>query len=149
MIPRRAVPAILLTITTCLLAVSTLGCSVAAVPGRFTYVVKYEVTAEFAATSPDSVDITYLDGTGPQPSGLFIPPQSFEVTFDYDYAAPFDPEMTFNSASFTDVGDKIIVKIIWKDYKTDFQEEMLAAGVIEYDGAPPAALTIHGDQLPK
>ena len=149
MISRRAVSAILLAITTCLLAVSTLGCNIAAAPGRFTYVVKYEVTAEFAATSPDSVDITYLDGTGPQSPAVFTPPQSFEVTFDYDYATPFDPEMTFNTASFVDVGDKIIIKIIWKDYKTDFQEELLAADTIEYDGAPPAALTIHGDQLPK
>ena len=149
MIPHRTVPAILLTIAVCLLAVSMLGCSVAAVPGRFTYVVKYEVTAEFAATSPDSVDITYLDGIGPQSPAVFTPPQSFEVSFDYDYGTPFDPEMTFNSASFTDAGDKITIKIIWKDYKTDFEEELLAAEVIEYDGAPPPALTIHGDQLPK
>jgi hypothetical protein len=132
-----------------LLAVLLSSCKVSSVPGRFTYIVKYEVTAEFTTTSPDTVSINYDDDTGNQTPAAFTPPQSFEFTMSYDYGTPFNPEMTFNSANFTDVGDKITMKIIWKDYRVDFQEELLAVEDIEYTGVAPAAVTIYGTQLPK
>jgi hypothetical protein len=125
------------------------GCDVAPVPGRFTYIVKYEVTSEYTITPPANVDIQYVDDTGTQSPAPFTPPQSFEFTMGYDYGAPFDPELTFNSATFTTVGDKVIVKIIWKDYRVDFQEQVLNSEEVEYTGVLPPGITIFGPQLPK
>jgi hypothetical protein len=135
-------------VSVCLLAIVLIGCNIDAAPGRFTYVVKYEVTAEFAATSPDSVDIDYEDEMGTQSPAPFVPPQSFEFTMNYDYDTPFNPQLTFNSANFAQAGDRITLKIIWKDYRTNFREELLSAEEIEYSGAPPSTLTLYGPPLP-
>jgi hypothetical protein len=148
--PNRASPtAVILAAIAFLAAMATLGCDIDAEPGRFTYVVKYEVSSEFAATAPDTINIQYEDDTGTQSPAAFASSQAFEFTMNYDYSSPFDPEMTFNSANFTTVGDKLFIKIIWMDYRTDFAEEVLAAHEIEYTGAIPAAVTIYGPPLPK
>jgi hypothetical protein len=47
------------------------------------------------------------------------------------------------------VGDKVIVKIIWKDYRVDFQEQVLNSEEVEYTGVLPPGITIFGPQLPK
>ena len=133
----------------CLSALILIGCDVAPVPGKFTYIVKYEVTSEYTTTPPATVNIQYVDDTGAQSPAPFTPPQSFEFTMSYDYGAPFNPELTFNSATFTDLGDKVIVKIIWKDYRVDFQEQVLNTEEVEYTGPPPPGITIFGPQLPK
>ena len=146
---RGSATAIILAVLVCLSVMTSLSCNIAAVPGRFTYVVKYEVTAEFATAAPDTVNIQYEDDTGPQSPLAFTAPQSFEFTMNYDYSAPlpFDPEMTFNSANFTDPGDKLFIKIIWKDYRTNFEEEVLASEEISV--ATPTPVTIYGPPLPK
>jgi hypothetical protein len=141
--------AVILTGFVCLLAMATLSCNIEAVPGRFTYIVKYEVTAEYATTAPTNVDISYEDDMGTQTPATFTPPQSFEFPMNYDYSATFDPEMSFigATATFTDPGDKLFIKIIWKDYRTNFEEEVLSSA--EIPGAIATAITIYAPPLPK
>jgi len=131
----------------CMAAMATLSCNFSPLAGRFTYIVKYDVTAEFTTTAPTNVNIQYEDDTGTQIPPPFTSPQSFEFTMSYDYTTPFDPEMTFSSATFTDLSDKLFIKIILKDYRTNFEEEVLASADIL--GSAPGAVTIYGQPLPK
>ena len=146
MISHRGVSAIFLIGLAALVALTTLGCNITDAPGRFTSVVKYEVTAEFVTTAPNTVDISYEDDAGTQTPATFTAPQSFEFTMDYDYSSPFDPAMAFNSATFADPGYKLFIKIIWKDYRTNFEEEVLASAEISSTGG---ATTIYGPPLPE
>jgi hypothetical protein len=144
---RRSATAIVLAVLVVLSAMATLSCNIAAVPGRFTYVVKYEVTAEFTTNPPSNVNIQYEDDMGTQSPLAFTAPQFFEFTMSYDYSAPFDPEMAFATATFDVPSDKLFIKVIWKDYRTNFEEEVLASA--EISGAAPGAVTLYGPPLPK
>ena len=94
----KAVPAALV----CLLVLATLSCNIDAVPGRFTYIVKYEVTTDAIAPGSVVVDIAYTDGTPAAPTtGNASPtidaatPWSYELptAFSYDEGS-FYPTMT-------------------------------------------------------
>ena len=137
------------TALVCLVALATLSCNIDAVPGRFTYIVKYEVTG----TAGTDATVQYRDET----TGLLsvatfaASPWTEERSCTYLDHNPYDPELQVNALSLPVLGDTITLKIILKDYKTDFQEEVLNSIEIENTGAPlPATpFTLHGDQLPK
>jgi hypothetical protein len=115
----------------CLAALATLSCNIAAVPGRFTYVVKYSVSFTEAASPSTALNpnVERLDDTGSKnPAGAVTSPWSEEFTFSYaanGYDNQFVPEMTV-SETLDEPGESITVSIIWKDYKTGFEEEVLA-----------------------
>jgi hypothetical protein len=80
-----------------------------------------------------------------------VSPWTEERSCTYLDNNPYDPELQVNSLSLPVPGDTITLKIIVKDYKTNFQEEVLASIEIENTGAPLPAMpfTIYGDPLPK
>jgi hypothetical protein len=148
-LPGRPAKIILFTALVCLLALATLSCNIDAVPGRFTYIVKYEVTG----TAGTDANVQYMDET----TGLLsvataaVSPWTEERSCTYLDNNPYDPEFQINALSLPVLGDTITLKIIVKDYKTNFQEEVLASVEVENTGAPlPATpFTLYGDQLPK
>jgi len=153
---RRSATAIILTTLVCLVAMATLSCNVAAVPGRFTYVVKYEVTANAAVT----VNIDYTDGTPAVPTVTNIPgqtvdplaPWSIELpsAFSYD-AGSFYPILTVTAAvPLTPPNDIVTVKIIWKDYRLDFQDQVLILDTLYDNGSVVIdTVTLTGPELPR
>jgi hypothetical protein len=140
----------------CLLSLAALSCNYDAVPGRFTYIVKYEVTTNVAAPGLVTVDVSYTEGTPTLPStGTGSPaldtdtPWSYEVpaAFNYDDGY-FYPTLTVDETggTLTD-GQTVTAKIIWKDYRSDFQEHVLKFEII--DGSPAVeSLTLTGIELP-
>jgi hypothetical protein len=148
--PHRPYAALTLGALACILAMSATGCDVAPIPGRFTYVVKYEVTAN----APATVDIEYQDEIGyqdmlpptvplPTVTGLVMDAASpwtyeFPVSFTYDYDNPFYAYLKVDATSLPNLGDTVTLKIIWKDYRVDFEEQVLAYAVLENTGSPPA-----------
>jgi len=140
----------------CLSALILFGCDVAPVPGRFTYIVEYEVTAN----TPATVDIRYMDELGFLP----LPPQvigqavdaatpwiyEFPAAFTYAYDAPFYAYLEVDATSLPNLGDKVTLKIIWKDYRVDFQEEVLIYGELENTGSPPTdPVELNSPELPR
>jgi hypothetical protein len=128
----------------CILAMSATGCDVAPIPGRFTYVVKYEITAN----APATVNIEYQDEAGYQnmlPPTVPLPTAApaidvgspwtyeFPAPFDYDYDNPF---YAYLKVEATSLGDTVTMKIIWKDYRLYFEEQVLASAVLETTGSP-------------
>jgi hypothetical protein len=130
------------------------GCTVSPLPGRFTYIVKYEVTVDGADPDPPTgvsleyrqdpdilVPLTAVPGVDP--------PWSVELPMDYDYDNPFTPELRFISATFPTVGDTLTVRIGWKDYKVGFADHTLEEYEVIYTGSPPAGVDLVATQLPK
>jgi hypothetical protein len=149
------IPAVLLLGMLALVSLALAACTVAPLPGRFTYVVKYEVTVDSVdpLNPPTGVSLEYRE----DPDILVAltaapsvdPPWSVELPMDYDYDNPFTPELRFNSATFPNVGDKLTVSIIWKDYKVAFAEQTLEEYEVLYTGTPPASVDLVATELPK
>lgn len=146
--------AVVLTTLVCLTA--TLSCNIATVAGRFTYIVKYEVTTN----APATVDIRYTDENGvlpglPQVSGLNLDTATpwtyeFPTAFTYTYDSPFYAFLEADVTSLPNLGDKVTVKILWKDYRVDFQEEVLVYGELENTGSPPTdPVQLYSPELPR
>jgi len=153
---RRSATAIVLAALVCLSALATLSCNIAAVPGRFTYTVKYEV--EVTASVPVTVDITnYTDEFG-------NPQQALDETIDP--ATPWTYEsssLSYDAGSLyptisvvEDAGDPLVsgetvmVKIIWKDYRLDFQEQVLVLDSLYNNGSVVVdTVTLTGPELPR
>jgi len=143
---------ILLVATLCLLALSALSCEVDPVPGRYTYVVKYEVTANAAVT----VDIDYTNEAAAPinvPGWALAPatPWSYEFPAAFRYDDPyFYPTLSVSTAALTPPTDEVVAKIIWKDYRVGFEEQVLVLdrlyddGSISVDGAD-----LVGPELPR
>ena len=139
----------------CLSTVVLIGCG-ETVPGRFTYIVKYEVSSN----APATVDIRYTDELGslpplPQVNGQALDPATiwiyeFPSAFTYDYDAPFYAYLEVDATSLPNLGDKVTSKIIWKDYRVDFQEEVLVYGELENTGSPPTdPVELYSPELPR
>ena len=138
----------------CLWALATLGCNVAAVPGRFTYVVKYEVTTDAAVTGV-TIDIDYKDelgGTSNVPPALYdaANPWSLEFSTPFSYDDPvFYPTLDVTATAGLDAGETVTAKIIWKDYRVDFQEQVIEIGELYNDGSTVIdTVTLTGPELP-
>ena len=146
----------LLPATFCLLALSLSGlsllsCEVDPVAGRFTYIVKYEVTANAAVT----VDIDYTDelvapvsivGQAVDPAN----PWSYEFPAAFRYDDPrFYPTLAVSTAALTPPTDEVLVKIIWKDYRRDFEEQVLRLDRLYDDGSVSVySVDLVGPELP-
>jgi hypothetical protein len=149
--PQRSITTFLLAALVCLLALSALSCDVAPVPGRFTYIVKYEVTADAAV----SVDIDYTNETGATINivGQAVDPAipwsyEFPAAFNYD-DPPFYAALDAAAAVPFAADESAKVKIIWKDYRVDFQEQVLALGTLYNDGSVVVdTVTLTGPELP-
>ena len=133
-----------------LTAMSLLSCNVDEVPGRFTYIVKYEVTG----TAGTDATVQYMDETTgllSVPAILATSPWSEERSCTYLGNNPYDPEFQINALNLPNLGDTITFRIIVEDYKTNFQEEVIASREIENTGGPlpTTPFSIYGDQLPE
>jgi len=136
----------------CLMAVATLSCDVSPVPGRFTYIVKYEVTSNAAV----SVDIDYTDETGAiiNVVGQAVDPTipwsyEFPAAFNYD-DPPFYATLDAAAAAPFAANEAVTAKIIWKDYRLDFQEQVLVLGSLYNDGSVIVdAVTLTSPELPR
>ena len=153
----RGSTAIVLFALVCLLALATIGCNIDAVPGRFTYIVKYEV--EVSAAAPLVVDITNFtdeDGNPQQALDQTIDPAipwtyEFPSSFSYD-AGTFYPTLSVieDVGLPLNSGETVTAKIIWKDYRLDFQEQVLAHGSLYNDGSVVVdTVTLSGPELPR
>jgi hypothetical protein len=149
---RRRFTVAVLSALACLLAMATLSCDVSPVPGRFTYIVKYEVTSDAAV----SVDIDYTDETG---AAINIPGQvvdpatpwiyEFPAAFNYD-DPPFYATLAAVAAAPFAANEAATAKIIWKDYRLDFQDQVLAFGSLYNDGSIVVdAATLTSPELPR
>lgn len=149
----KQIPVAILVSVICLSALILIGCDVASVPGRFTYIVKYEVTAN----APATVDIEYIDElnistpVGGQAVDAATPwIYEFPAAFTYAYDAPFYAYLKIDATSLPNLGDKVTLKIIWKDYRVDFQEEVLIYGELENTGSPPTdPVELYSPELPR
>jgi hypothetical protein len=150
---QRGYTAVVLVMFVCLLAMSVAGCDVAPVPGRFTYIVKYEVTS---ATVPNAT-ITYDNAAGTGQGGLSesLPWSSEDLAspdfeFTYDYANPFVPMLNVQNPSLP-AGESITFSIILKDYRVDFQEQVLESMTITNTTVAPLAVdeTLFAPPLPQ
>lgn len=126
---RSGVTAVILLAAGCLLAVSLLSCNIAAVPGRFTYTVKYSISYTEGTTALNP-NVTRKDSTGINPPAIPVTSTySEEFNFSYTtdgYDNQFVPELTVQE-TLDEVGESLTATISWKDYKTDFQEQVLAS----------------------
>ena len=147
---RAAAAVAVATLTIVLLS----GCSVDPVPGRFTYIVKYEVSADAAV----SIDIDFTDETGTSISAVGSPiaidpttPWSYEFPAAFNYDDPlFYPTLDASAAAALNPGETVKVKIIWKDYRVDFQEQALETGYLYHDGTTVVdAISLIGPELPQ
>lgn len=137
----------------CFSALNLIGCEVAPDPGRFTYIVKYEVSSN----APATVNIDYLDELSistpvvGQILDSAIPwIYEFPSAFTYAYDAPFYAYLKVAATSLPNLGDKVTLKIIWKDYRVDFQEEVLIYGELENTGSPPTdPAELYAPELPR
>jgi hypothetical protein len=151
----RGVRLIVLTVLVVLPALTTLSCNIAAVPGRFTYVVKYAVSYTDAAApaTPLNPNVERMDDTGSKnPAGAVTSSWSEEFTFSYTtngYDNQFVPETTVTE-TLDEAGESLTISIIWKDYRTDFQEEVLASYSATYSSSTiNVNETLYGAPLPK
>jgi hypothetical protein len=151
----RVRSAVILLVLVCLSVFTTLSCNIAEVPGRFTYVVKYSVS--FTEAAPPSLglnpNVERVDDTGSKnPSGPVTSAWSEEFTFSYatnGYDNQFVPEMTVTE-TLDEAGESMTMSIIWKDYKTDFEEEVLAYYTATYSSTTiNVNETLFGTPLPK
>ena len=149
----KRIPVAILVGVICLSALNLIGCDVEPVPGRFTYIVKYEVTSN----APATVDIDYLDelSISTPVGGQLVDAASpwiyeFPTAFTYAYDAPFYAYLRVDATLLPNLGDKVTLKIIWKDYRVDFQEEVLIYGELENTGSPPSApVELYAPELPR
>ena len=149
---RRKITAIVPAALVCLLAMAALSCDVATVPGRFTYIVKYEVTSDAAV----SVDIDYTDETGATINvvGQAVDPAipwsyEFPAAFNYD-DSPFYAALDAAAAAPFAVNESATAKIIWKDYRVDFEEQVLELKSLYNDGSVVVdTVTLTGPELPR
>jgi hypothetical protein len=153
----RGITTVALGALVCLLVLATLSCNIEAVPGRFTYIVKYEV--EVSASAPVTVDITdYTDELGNSQQALdqAIDPATpwtyeFPSSFSYD-AGTFYPTLAIveDAGLPLNTGETVTAKIIWKDYRRDFQEEVVAQGSLSNDGSVVVdTVNLSGPELPQ
>jgi len=153
---KRSATTLMLAVLVCLSALATLSCNIAAVPGRFTYIVKYEVTTNTVAPGSVIVDIAYTDGTPAVPTtGNASPtidaatPWSFELltAFSYD-EGNFYPAITVDENTLTlTSGETVTAKIIWKDYRVDFQEQVLEMDTVSGSAAVESVI-LTGPEIP-
>jgi hypothetical protein len=119
------------------------------------------VTASVTAPASATVDIRYTDETGflPAPGSPQVSAQSidtatpwtyeFPTALDYNYDSPFYAFLEVDATSLPNVGDTVTVKIIWKDYRVDFQEEVLVYGELEKTSLLPTdPLLLYSPELP-
>ena len=155
-LPGRPAKIILFTALVCLLALATLSCNIDAVPGRFTYIVKYEVTTDAAAPEFVTIDLTYTDGTPAVPvTGNASPtvdaatPWTYEflTAFSYDEGS-FYPILTLDESGGTlTTGETVTAKIIWKDYRVEFEEQVLVMDTVA-GSAAVETVTLTGPEIP-
>jgi hypothetical protein len=150
--PRGSATAIALTVLACLLAMALVGCNVAPAPGRFTYVVKYEVVAD----GDVAIDIAYTDETSAVIPVTPIPfdaanPWSYQFPAAFNYDDPsFYPTLDVTATSGLDADESVTAKIIWKDYRSDFEEQVLVLGSLYNDGLVVVdTVTLTGPELPR
>jgi len=153
---KRYTTTIVLTALVCLLALATLSCNIAAVPGRFTYIVKYEVTTNAAAPEFVTVDLSYTDGTPAVPvPGIASPTVDAATPWTYEFLAAFSydegnfyPTLTVdeNGGTLT-AGETVTAKIIWKDYRVDFEEQVLVMDTVD-GSAAVETVTLTGPEIP-
>jgi hypothetical protein len=149
---RRKITAIVPAAFAGLLALAALSCDVAPVPGRFTYIVKYEVTSDAAV----SVDIDYTDETGSTINivGQAVDPATpwsyeFPAAFSYD-DPPFYAALDAAAAAPFAADESANAKIIWKDYRLDFEEQVLELGNLYNDGSVVVdTVSLTGPELPR
>jgi len=129
-------------------ALILIGCDLTPVPGRFTYIVKYEVTSATVA----GATATYDNGAGANQGGvpITLPWSSDDLsspdfTFNYDYNNQFNPKLVVDAS--LNPGESISLSIIWKDYKVDFQEEVLETKTITNSTNPPVVLAVNSETL--
>lgn len=148
----KRIPVAILIGIVCLSALNLIGCDVAPVPGRFTYIVKYEVTSATVA----GATATYDNGAGTDQGGAITLPWSSDdlsspdFTFNYDYNNQFNPRLVVDAN--LNPGESITFSIIWKDYKVDFQEEVLETITITNNTVavlPVTGETLYATPLPK
>ena len=146
---------IALSALVCLFALATLSCNIDAAPGRFTYIVKYSVSYTDAAspTTPLNPNVERMDDTGSKnPAGAVTSTWSEEFTFSYStngYDNQFVPEMTVTE-TLNEAGESMTISIICKDYKTDFEEEVLASYTASFSSSIiNVDETLFGPPLPK
>jgi hypothetical protein len=152
MMLRRGVFAAVAAAVVSLAVVLLSGCNVDPVPGRFTYIVKYEVTADAAVT----IDIDYTnEASAPvsNPGQLIDPatPWSYEFPAAFNYDDPlFYPTLDAAAAVALNVDETVKVKIIWKDYRVDFREQALEVGYLNNDGTTVVdTISLVGPELPR
>ena len=135
-----------------------LSCNISAVPGRFTYTVSYEVTSDSAIT----VDIDYTGGTPDFPpavptivnvNGQAIDPAtpwSFEFLTDFSYDEGFfypTLDVTESGGSVT-AGETVNARIVLKDYRSNFQEQVLDLDTVDGSAAVDT-ISLTGPELPR
>jgi hypothetical protein len=127
-----------------LLGLGSAGCSVEDVPGRFTYLVKYSV----AGSAAGPVDIDYVDETGATVSvpGAALPWSLELPTMAYDHLSPFAAELRVWNVVLG-AGEDLRPAIIWKDYRVDFQEEVLESVTLSGPASPD--YTLYAPPLPE
>ena len=140
-----------------MMGMTLFSCNVAPVPGRFTYIVKYEV--EVTAAAPVTVDITdYRDELGNPQQALDQPidpasPWSYEfpAAFSYDAGSFYPTLAVVEDAAFPlNADESVTAKIIWKDYRSDFEEQVLELGSMYNDGSVIVdTVTLTGPELPR
>ncbi len=129
-----------------LAALALAGCDVSPVAGRYTYVVKYQVSSPTLANAT----VTYTDETGAdQGPAAEALPWTVEFTMDYDYTNRFTPKLAVSATLNPD--ESITFSIIWKDYKVDFQEQTLETRTVtDTDTVSlPVDETLYGPPLPE
>jgi len=118
-------PAKIVALLSILLAGSLLlaGCEIQPVSGRYTYIVKYEVSS----TTVLLPDVTRDNDIGKDQGliGVTLPwTEEFTLTYESNgYDNQFTPKLTVTAT--IPAGESITYSISWKDYKTDFQEQVL------------------------
>ena len=144
----KEIPVAILIGIICLSALILIGCDIQPIPGKFTYIVKYEVTS---ATVVDAT-ATYDNGAGTDQGGALVTLpwssddlSSPDFTFNYDYNNQFNPRLVVDAS--LNPGESITFSIIWKDYKVDFQEEVLESKTITNTTNPPVVLAVNGETL--
>ncbi len=115
---------------------------------RFTYVVKYSLTGTLTATA----DVTYTDAAGaPTTVPAVSAGWSLELApMSYDYGNLFLPSARVFNTSLNN-GESFTLAISWKDYKVDFDEQVLAERTVTITTGGPAAqdLTLSAPELPR
>jgi hypothetical protein len=133
-----------------LAALALAGCDIEPVPGRYSYSVKYQVSSPTLATAT----VTYTDETGAdQGPAAEALPWTVEFTMDYDYTNRFTPKLAVSTTlAPNDPDESITFSIIWKDYKVDFQEQILETRTVtNTDPVNPLTVdeTLYGPPLPE